>query len=170
MLSQFMPGVCRPVQETQRNVPIRWPADSCVVQPFRGRIVTLLTGSHVGRSKRVKSACSHTHGKSHPMSVRFFTSRTTTVSLCSRSIPSLSRNDPILAACRCVLRAAGALQEWVNHPNFSLSNGNILSNAGVTAATSTHGYVFPTDPNFLSAPSWFSGGIRSLTLGAKFVF
>ena len=58
----------------------------------------------------------------------------------------------------------------VNHPNFSLSNGNILSNAGVTAATSTHGYVFPTDPNFLSAPSWFSGGIRSLTLGAKFVF
>jgi len=58
----------------------------------------------------------------------------------------------------------------VNHANFSLSNGNILSNAGVTAATSTHGYVFPTDPNFLSAPSWFSGGIRSLTLGAKFVF
>ena len=58
----------------------------------------------------------------------------------------------------------------LNHPNFALSNGNVFSNAGVTAATSTHGYVFPTDPNFLNAPAWFTGGIRSLTLGAKFIF
>lgn len=58
----------------------------------------------------------------------------------------------------------------LNHPNFALSNGNIFSNAGVTTATTTQGYALPTDPNFLQADKFFSGGIRSITLGLKLVF
>ena len=58
----------------------------------------------------------------------------------------------------------------LNHPNFALSNGNVFSNAGVTTATTTQGYVLPTDPNFLRADAFFSGGIRSITLVLKFVF
>jgi hypothetical protein len=57
-----------------------------------------------------------------------------------------------------------------NHPSFSLSNGNVFSNAGVTVATTTPGYVLPFDPNFLNAPALFSGGFRQITLVAKFVF
>jgi hypothetical protein len=33
----------------------------------------------------------------------------------------------------------------LNHPNFALSNGNVFSVAGVTTATTTQGYVIPTD-------------------------
>jgi hypothetical protein len=58
----------------------------------------------------------------------------------------------------------------LNHPSFALSNGNIFSNAGVTTATTTQGYALPTDPNFLRADKFFSGGIRSITLGLKLVF
>jgi hypothetical protein len=58
----------------------------------------------------------------------------------------------------------------LNHPSFALSNGNIFSTAGVTTATTTQGYVLPTDPNFLQPDKFFSGGIRSMTLGLKFVF
>jgi hypothetical protein len=58
----------------------------------------------------------------------------------------------------------------LNHPSFALSNGNVFSNAGVTVATTTPGYVLPADPNFLNAPGVFSGGFRSITLGLKFVF
>ena len=58
----------------------------------------------------------------------------------------------------------------LNHPSFGLSNGNVFSNAGVTVATTTPGYVLPFDPNFLNAPGLFSGGFRSITLVAKFVF
>ena len=58
----------------------------------------------------------------------------------------------------------------LNHPNFALSNGNVFSNAGVTTATTTQGYVLPTDPNFLRPDAFFSGGIRSITLVLKFVF
>jgi len=57
----------------------------------------------------------------------------------------------------------------LNHPNYALSNGNVFSIAGVTTATTTQGYVLPTDPNFLNA-RLFSGGIRSITLGLKLVF
>ena len=57
----------------------------------------------------------------------------------------------------------------LNHPNYALSNGNVFSVAGVTTATTTQGYVLPTDPNFLNA-RLFSGGIRSITLGLKLVF
>ena len=58
----------------------------------------------------------------------------------------------------------------LNHPNFALSNGNVFSNAGVTTATTTQGYVLPTDPNVLRADKFFSGGIRSMTLVLKVVF
>jgi outer membrane receptor protein involved in Fe transport len=58
----------------------------------------------------------------------------------------------------------------LNHPNFALSNGNIFSVAGVTTATTTQGYVLPTDPNFLHPSAFFSGGIRSMTLILKLVF
>jgi hypothetical protein len=58
----------------------------------------------------------------------------------------------------------------LNHPNFSLSNGNVFSNSGVNVATTTPGYVLPFDPNFLNAPGLFSGGFRSITLVGKFVF
>jgi Carboxypeptidase regulatory-like domain/TonB dependent receptor len=58
----------------------------------------------------------------------------------------------------------------LNHANYALSNGNVFSNAGVTAATTTPGYAIPTDPNFLNAFQLFSGGIRSMTLSLKFIF
>ena len=58
----------------------------------------------------------------------------------------------------------------LNHPNFSLSNGNVFSNSGVTVATTTPGYALPFNQNFLNAPALFSGGFRSITLVAKFVF
>src|SRR6266566_4566948 len=57
----------------------------------------------------------------------------------------------------------------LNHPNYSLSNGNVFSNAGVVTATTTQSYVLPFDPNFLN-PKVFSGGIRSITLGVKLFF
>ena len=57
----------------------------------------------------------------------------------------------------------------LNHPNYSLSNGNVFSNAGVTTATTTPGYALPFDPNFLNQ-KLFSGGIRSITLGVKLFF
>jgi len=58
----------------------------------------------------------------------------------------------------------------LNHANYALSNGNVFSTAGVTTATTTQGYVLPGDPNFLQPSKFFSGGIRSMTLGLKFVF
>jgi len=58
----------------------------------------------------------------------------------------------------------------LNHANYALSNGNVFSVAGVTTATTTGGYVQPLNPNFLNASKFFSGGIRSMTLGLKFVF
>ena len=58
----------------------------------------------------------------------------------------------------------------LNHPSYALSNGNVFNAAGITTATTTQGYALPFDPNFLHASSFFSGGIRSLTLGLRFVF
>ena len=58
----------------------------------------------------------------------------------------------------------------LNHANYALSNGNVFSTAGVTTATTTQGYVLPGDQNFLQPSKFFSGGIRSMTLGLKFVF
>jgi hypothetical protein len=57
----------------------------------------------------------------------------------------------------------------LNHRNFTISNANVFSTAGVTAATSNPGYVNIGDPNFLN-PKIFSGGNRQTLLTAKFVF
>lgn len=58
----------------------------------------------------------------------------------------------------------------LNHPSYALSNGNVFNAAGTTTATTTQGYALPFDPNFLHPSAFFSGGIRSLTLGLKLVF
>jgi hypothetical protein len=58
----------------------------------------------------------------------------------------------------------------LNHKSYSLSNGNVFNAPGVTVATTTPGYVLPTDPNFLNAPALFSGGNRTITLVMKLVF
>ena len=58
----------------------------------------------------------------------------------------------------------------LNHPSYALSNGNVFNVAGTTTATTTQGYALPFDPNFLHPSAFFSGGIRSLTLGLKLVF
>jgi hypothetical protein len=58
----------------------------------------------------------------------------------------------------------------LNHKSYSLSNGNVFNTSGVTVATTTPGYVLPTDPNFLNAPALFSGGNRTMTLVMKLVF
>ena len=68
------------------------------------------------------------------------------------------------------LRAKVDVFNVLNHPSFALSNGNVFSTAGVTTATTTPGYVIPTDPNFLAANRLFSGGFRSMTLALKLVF
>jgi len=57
----------------------------------------------------------------------------------------------------------------LNHKNYTISNTNIFSVAGVTAATTNPGYAQIADPNFLN-PTIFSGGNRAVTLTAKFVF
>jgi hypothetical protein len=58
----------------------------------------------------------------------------------------------------------------LNHPSYALSNGNVFNAAGTTTATTTQGYALPFDPNFLHPSAFFSGGIRSMTLGLKLVF
>jgi hypothetical protein len=57
----------------------------------------------------------------------------------------------------------------LNHKNFTISNANVFSTSGTTAATSNPGYVQIADPNFLNARI-FSGGNRQVTLTGKFVF
>jgi outer membrane receptor protein involved in Fe transport len=71
---------------------------------------------------------------------------------------------------RKYLQAKVDVFNLLNHPNYSLSNGNVFSTTGVTAATTTPGYAIPTDPNFLNSRGLFSGGFRSMTLGLKLVF
>jgi hypothetical protein len=68
------------------------------------------------------------------------------------------------------LQVKGDFFNVLNHANYALSNGNIFSTAGVTTALTTQGYVLANDPNFLKPSSFFSGGIRSITLGLKLVF
>jgi hypothetical protein len=57
----------------------------------------------------------------------------------------------------------------LNHQNFTISNANVFSTSGVTAATTNAGYVAIADPNFLN-PKIFTGGNRQVNLTAKFVF
>jgi hypothetical protein len=57
----------------------------------------------------------------------------------------------------------------LNHPNYSISNGNVFNSAGITTALSNPQYVLPFDPDFLN-PKKFSGGQRTISLGLKFIF
>jgi hypothetical protein len=57
----------------------------------------------------------------------------------------------------------------LNHPNYSLSNGNVFNAVGITTATSAPGYAQVANPDFLN-PKLFSGGSRLVTLGVKFIF
>ena len=57
----------------------------------------------------------------------------------------------------------------LNHPSYSLTNGNVFNAAGIGTATSSPGYAQPTNPAFLN-PKQFGGGIRQMTLGIKFIF
>ncbi|HWY69233.1 MAG TPA: TonB-dependent receptor [Terriglobales bacterium] len=57
----------------------------------------------------------------------------------------------------------------LNHKNYTISNGNVFSASGVTAATSNPGYVNIADSNFLNSKI-FSGGNRQVNLTARFVF
>jgi hypothetical protein len=68
-----------------------------------------------------------------------------------------------------VLQLRAEFFNVLNHPNYSLSNGNVFSTAGVVTATSAPGYAQVSSPDFLNA-KLFSGGIRSVTLGVKFIF
>ncbi len=67
------------------------------------------------------------------------------------------------------LQVKGDFFNVLNHPSYALSNGNVFNTTGITTATTTPGYVLPTDPNFLN-PHVFSGGIRSITLALKLTF
>lgn len=68
------------------------------------------------------------------------------------------------------LQAKADVFNILNTPSYALSNGNVFSSAGVTTATTTQGFVLPTDPNFLHPSAFFTGGIRSMTLSLKLVF
>ncbi len=57
----------------------------------------------------------------------------------------------------------------LNHPNYTLSNGNVFNVAGITTALANPQYALPFDPNFLNSHV-FSGGQRNITLGLKFIF
>jgi hypothetical protein len=57
----------------------------------------------------------------------------------------------------------------LNHPSYTLTNGNVFNTAGINTATATGGYAQPESAAFLN-PRQFGGGIRQMTLGLKFVF
>jgi hypothetical protein len=69
------------------------------------------------------------------------------------------------------LQLTASVFNVLNHPNYALSNGNVFNAAGSTTALATPDYVLPftSNPNFLD-PKQFGGGIRSMILGAKFIF
>jgi Carboxypeptidase regulatory-like domain/TonB dependent receptor-like, beta-barrel len=69
------------------------------------------------------------------------------------------------------LQLSASAFNLLNHPNYALSNGNVFNAGGSTTALSTPDYVLPftSNPNFLD-PKQFGGGIRSMILGAKFIF
>lgn len=59
----------------------------------------------------------------------------------------------------------------LNHRNFTLSNGNVFSNSGITVAQGNQAYINVTaGPQFFLNPKVFSGGNRQATLGIKLIF
>ena len=57
----------------------------------------------------------------------------------------------------------------LNHPSYTLTNGNVFNSAGISTALANAGYAQPSSAAFLNAQN-FGGGIRQLTLGLKFIF
>ena len=57
----------------------------------------------------------------------------------------------------------------LNHPSYTLTNGNVFNASGIASALSNAGYSQPSDAAFLNAKN-FGGGIRQMTLGIKFIF
>jgi hypothetical protein len=58
----------------------------------------------------------------------------------------------------------------LNHPSYTLTNGNAFSTSGITTALANAGYAQPeAGTAFLDAKA-FGGGIRQMTLGLKFIF
>ncbi|MBV9608793.1 MAG: hypothetical protein JO187_04475, partial [Acidobacteria bacterium] len=68
------------------------------------------------------------------------------------------------------LQIRGDAYNVLNQRNYTLSNTNVFSTAGVTTATSNPGYAIITDPNFLNASHFFSGGNRTMTIAVHFNF
>ena len=57
----------------------------------------------------------------------------------------------------------------LNHPSYTLTNGNVFNASGIASALANAGYAVPFSAAFLDAKQ-FGGGIRQMTLGLKFVF
>lgn len=57
----------------------------------------------------------------------------------------------------------------LNHPSYTLTNGNVFNTAGIATALANAGYAQPFSAAFLDAKQ-FGGGIRQMTLGLKFIF
>jgi hypothetical protein len=57
----------------------------------------------------------------------------------------------------------------LNHPSYTLTNGNVFNATGIATATASAGYAQPFSQSFLDATQ-FAGGIRQMTLGIKFFF
>jgi hypothetical protein len=57
----------------------------------------------------------------------------------------------------------------LNHPSYTLTNGNVFNAGGIASALANAGYAQPANAAFLDATQ-FGGGIRQMTLGLKFVF
>jgi hypothetical protein len=57
----------------------------------------------------------------------------------------------------------------LNHPSYTLTNGNVFNAGGIASALANAGYAQPFSAAFLNAKQ-FGGGIRQMTLGLKFIF
>jgi hypothetical protein len=57
----------------------------------------------------------------------------------------------------------------LNHPSYTLTNGNVFNATGIATALANAGYAQPFSAAFLDAKQ-FGGGIRQMTLGLKFIF
>jgi hypothetical protein len=57
----------------------------------------------------------------------------------------------------------------LNHPSYTLTNGNVFNAGGIASALANAGYAQPFSAGFLDAKQ-FGGGIRQMTLGLKFIF
>jgi len=58
----------------------------------------------------------------------------------------------------------------LNHRNFTISNGNIFSTAGITTATGNPAYALAAVGSPFLDAKVFNGGSRTITLGLKFIF